>query len=161
MCRVRFYNGAVNAILIYLSDMNCSIKSRIINYIFIQLYRRFYILPVLDKPANGRVLFLTDHTATLQWDPLMNHHLVCSFIHQIVNCSYSNTSLELTMINPDRVVVIENLQVSTKYSCYSSFFNKMGYSAKSDEILFWTKLGGNYLHLLFLKFARHYRLFIL
>ncbi|VVC45169.1 Fibronectin type III,Protein-tyrosine phosphatase-like,PTP type protein phosphatase,Tyrosine [Cinara cedri] len=96
---------------------------------------------ILDKPANGRVLFSTNHTATLQWDPPVNRNLVCDFIHRIVNCSYSNTSLEVTTYEPNQPVVMDNLQVSTKYTCHSAFFNKKGYSAKSDDIIFWTKLG--------------------
>lgn len=91
---------------------------------------------------NGRILFLTSHNVTLQWDHPIDS--VCNLIHQIVNCSYLNSSLEITMYTPVQEVAIENLKPFTKYICYSAFFNKRGYSEKSDEIIFWTKLQGKY-----------------
>jgi len=99
------------------------------------------IFSVLDKPTNGQILFLTNYNVTLQWDHPIDS--ACNFIHQIVNCSYLNTSLEVTTYTPAQAVVIENLKPFTKYICYSAFFNKQGYSEKSDEIIFWTKLQGN------------------
>lgn len=105
---------------------------RIKLYIFFQ---------VLGKPLNGRVLFLTNFTATLQWDPPINS--VCNFIHQIVNCSYSNSTFEV-ITYAAKQLVLENLIPSTKYACYSAFFNREGYSTKSDEIIFWTKMSGKF-----------------
>lgn len=104
----------------------------------------------MEKPLNGRVLLLTNFTAILQWDPPIDS--VCNLIHQIVNCSYLNSSFQVITYKPDRVV-LNNLKPSTEYICYSAFFNKEGYSAKSDKIIFRTKLTGNIFNLLlFLKY---------
>jgi len=100
------------------------------------------IFSVLEKPMNGRILFLTSYNVTLQWDDPIDS--VCSLIHQIVNCSCMNTSLEITTLTPVKAVTIDNLKPFTKYICYSAFFNKQGYSEKSDEIIFRTKLQGKY-----------------
>ncbi|XP_001944639.2 phosphatidylinositol phosphatase PTPRQ isoform X1 [Acyrthosiphon pisum] len=96
------------------------------------------IAEVLEKPKNGRILLLTSNNVTLQWDHPIDS--VCNFIHQIVNCSYLNTSLEMTAYTTVQAVVIDNLKPFTKYICYSAYFNKQGYSEKSDEIIFRTKL---------------------
>ncbi|KAL4108189.1 hypothetical protein QTP88_018430 [Uroleucon formosanum] len=93
---------------------------------------------VLEKPTNGRILFLTSNNVTLQWDRPIDS--VCNFIHQIVNCSYLNNSLEMITYTPVQAVVIKNLKPFTKYICYSAYYNKQGYSEKSDEIIFRTKL---------------------
>ncbi|XP_022183704.1 phosphatidylinositol phosphatase PTPRQ isoform X1 [Myzus persicae] len=96
------------------------------------------IAEVLEKPLNGRILFLTSHNVTLQWDHPIDP--VCNLIHQIVNCSYLNSSLEMMVYTPAQAVTIDNLKPFTKYICNSAFFNKQGYSEKSDDIIFWTKL---------------------
>jgi len=100
------------------------------------------IFSVLEKPKNGRILYLTSNNVTLQWDHPIDS--VCNFIHQIVNCSYLNTSLEMTTYTTGQAVVIDNLRPFTKYICYSAYFNKQGYSEKSDEIIFRTKLQGRH-----------------
>jgi len=101
------------------------------------------IFSVLEKPMNGRILFLTSYNVTLQWD----HHIEsdCTLIHQIVNCTNLNSSFEVMTYTPAQAVTIDNLKPFTKYICYSAFYNKQGYSEKSDEIIFWTKLQGNVL----------------
>ncbi|XP_025205820.1 tyrosine-protein phosphatase 10D isoform X2 [Melanaphis sacchari] len=96
------------------------------------------IAEVLEKPTNGRILFLTSYNVTLQWDHPIES--VCTLIHQIVNCSNLNSSFELMTYTPARAVTIDNLKPFTKYICYSAFYNKQGYSEKSDEIVVWTKL---------------------
>lgn len=110
--------------------MNVHLYIYTISYVF-----NFFL--VLDKLVNGRVLFSTNDTATLQWNPPVNHHPVCNFIGQTVNCSYSNASQEVTTHKPFQAVVLNNFLVSTKYTCYS---------AKNDEITSLTKIGGNYIY---------------
>lgn len=100
-------------------------------------------LIVLKKPTNGQVLVVTNNTATLRWD--IPTSFLCNLIHQIVNCSSSNFSFEVTVLyKQPYTVILENLKPFTKYTCYSMFFYKEGYSPKSEEIIFWTKLPGNY-----------------
>lgn len=96
----------------------------------------------LSKPKNGRVLFLTNYTATLQWDPPTS--ISCNLIEQIVNCSYLNNSFEVKVTNNQtRQVVMGDLKPFTKYTCHSVFFTEESNSAKSDELVFWTKMKGN------------------
>jgi len=103
----------------------------------------------MERPRNGRVLLLTNFTATLQWDSV--NISKCNFINQIVNCSYLNTSLKIiTSHKYPYQVILENLKPSTKYICYSVFFNNESYSEKSDEIKFWTKSTSNFTVLLLL-----------
>lgn len=115
-------------------------RNRTINT-FRWFLRRSLSFLVSAKPTNGRVLFSTNYTATLQWDPPTD--VACGLTHQIVNCSYLNTSLTITVRHQrPGLVAVDRLKPSTKHACYSVFVYSEGHSARSDEIIFWTKPTG-------------------